>query len=96
MMTQYVFYTYPTHNSNILRYSSRHPLDVTVSTTQCILRLTDRHSKFGVSKPVIIIDSCVFKSWFTSANLQCVSQTAKVKKLLELIFIFNKAYIKIF
>ncbi len=31
------------------------------------------HAKFGVSKPVIIIDSCVVKSWFTFANLQCLS-----------------------
>ncbi len=30
-------------------------------------------AKFGVSKPVIIIDSCVVKSWFTFANPQSVS-----------------------
>ncbi len=29
-------------------------------------------AKFGVSKPVLIIDSCVFKSWFTFANVQSV------------------------
>ncbi len=31
------------------------------------------YAKFGVSKPVIINDSCVVKSWFTFANLQSVS-----------------------
>ncbi len=53
-----------------LGYTFRHPLDVTVSTTQCILELTGRlcftifeillyiASKFGVSKSVMIIDSC--------------------------------------
>ncbi len=31
------------------------------------------HAKFDVSKPVIIIDSCVVKSWFTITNVQCLS-----------------------
>ncbi len=31
------------------------------------------HAKFGVSKPVIIIDNCMVKKWFTFANLQSVS-----------------------
>ncbi len=35
------------------------------------------HVKFSISKPVIIIDSCPVKAWFTFANLQSVSQTAK-------------------
>ncbi len=35
-----------------------------------------------VSKPVIIIDSSMFKSWFTSVNLQkCEFQTTNDKKL---------------
>ncbi len=40
------------------------------------------HSEFGVSKSMIIIDSCVIKSWFTFANLQCVIQTTKAKTLV--------------
>ncbi len=35
------------------------------------------NANFGVGKPVIIIDSCVVKSWLTFANLQNVSQTTK-------------------
>ncbi len=31
------------------------------------------HGKFGVSKPVIIIDTCVVISWFTITNLESVS-----------------------
>ncbi len=40
------------------------------------------HAKFGASKPVIIIDSCVVRSWFTFANLQSVSQTARAKQIV--------------
>ncbi len=46
--------------------------------------------KFGVNKPVIIVDSCVVKLWFTFANLQCVSQTATVKQYyFVLYFVFE-------
>ncbi len=30
------------------------------------------HTKLEVGKPVIIIDSCIFKSWFTTIYLQSV------------------------
>ncbi len=68
-----------TYNSHRLRYSFRHPLDVTMSITWCVLGLTPSlkysyilHAKFWVSKPVIIIGSCAVKSWFTFPNLQSV------------------------
>ncbi len=38
------------------------------------------HRKCGVSKPVVITDSCAFTSWFTYVNLQCASQTDKANK----------------
>ncbi len=47
------------------------------------------HVQFGVSKPVIIIDSCVVKSWFIFANLQIVSQAAMAKNIIfRIVFCF--------
>ncbi len=52
------------------------------------------HGKFGVSKLVIIIDSCVvIKLWFTFANQQSVSQTAKAKQIVFcIIFLYYILY----
>ncbi len=48
------------------------------------------HAEFGLSKPMIIIDICVVKSWFTFANLQSISQTIKHKRLyFTLYFLFQ-------
>ncbi len=44
------------------------------------------NAKFGVNKPVIIIDSCEVKSWFNMANLRCISQSAKAKKLYFILY----------
>ncbi len=47
------------------------------------------HVKFGSSKPVIIIGSCVVKSWFTFTNMQCVSncqdqnKCTRIRSILE-------------
>ncbi len=46
------------------------------------------HAKFGVSKPVIIIDTCVVKSWFTFENLQCVSLNLTKPKQIVFCIVF--------
>ncbi len=46
---------------------------------------------FESVKPVIIIDGCVVKSWFTCESADCVSQTAKaIKMYFVLYFIFKR------
>ncbi len=46
------------------------------------------HAKYGVSKPNIIIYSCVFKSWFTFANLQSVSLKLARPQILHFVLHF--------
>ncbi len=83
-------------NSHGLSYSFRHPLDVNVNTTYCILgRQVDfvppslkysykLHSKFGFNKPVIFMVSCVV---YICIPAECISQTAtKLYFVLYLVF----------
>ncbi len=46
------------------------------------------HAQFGVSKQVIIIDSCVAKTWFTFTNLQSVSLKVPRPKILYFVLCF--------
>ncbi len=69
-------------NSYGLRYHFKHPLDVTVRG-RIVHSVTDQsavvrhlsnipitlYAKFGVNTLEIIIDSCVYKSLFTSVHL---------------------------
>ncbi len=69
------------------------------SITQCILGFDfgpqslkysfTLHAQFGVGKPVILIDSCMVKSWFTFANLESVSRKQPKPKNTILYCIFE-------
>ncbi len=91
------------NNSHGLRYSFRHPQDVTVSITYCILGLTGWilsanfeifqciACKIWVSKSVIIIENNVVKTCFSFANLQSVSRKLSSQKesYFVLYFVFE-------